>query len=247
MAFSMWEALFLLVAVLVASTLGGVLGFGTAALLLPPLTLILGVRSAVPVLGLAMVMANASRALFSWRDIDWRAVAALSLGALPLTVLGATLFVRYPTKWINVALALLILALVPLRRLANRAQVRVRLIHLPWLGAGVGFASGIGGVVGPAATPFLLGYGLLRGSYLGTDGMNSTLMHGAKSLAYWAGGSLREEHLAMGLGLGGVMVVGSFAGRRLVDRIDPERYVLLVEIFLLTLGLVMLGQALGRR
>lgn len=55
-------ALLVALAALVASTLAGITGFGGAAVLLPVLTLALGVREAVPVLTVAQLIGNGSRA-----------------------------------------------------------------------------------------------------------------------------------------------------------------------------------------
>src|SRR5579862_755795 len=164
----------LAVLVLFASTVGGFTGVGTAALLLPVLTIVLGARLAVPTLGMAMIFANVSRAIFSWRSIDWKVVLTYSAVAVPASAVGALLFVHFELRWVNLALAVFILLVVPLRRLAERTKHQMRLPYFAPLGAAVGLVSGIGGATGPASAPFLLSYGLIGPSYLGTDGVDST-------------------------------------------------------------------------
>ena len=233
--------------VIVSSTLGGVIGFGTAAILLPIFSLIFGLQVAVPVLGIAMIFANLARVVFSWREIDWKAVGAFAIGSLPASIVGALLFVGASGRWLNVAIATFILLAVPMRRLGQKLDIKVVLKHLPILGAAVGLISGMGGIVGPASSPFLLAYGLTRGSYLGTDGMNSVIIHGVKRLVSWHGGSTNAKVVGIGLSLGALMVLGSFLGRKLVDRLDERTFTLIVETFLIILGIVMLGESIYMR
>ena len=55
-----------------AGTVSGAAGFGGALLLLPVLTLTTGAKAAVPILTVAQLLGNLSRAGFGWRDIRWR-------------------------------------------------------------------------------------------------------------------------------------------------------------------------------
>ena len=46
---------------LVAGTLGGIVGFGTSIMLLPPLVIFFGPHEAVPMMAITALMANLSR------------------------------------------------------------------------------------------------------------------------------------------------------------------------------------------
>jgi hypothetical protein len=52
----------------------------------------MGVRAAVPILTVAMVLGNLSRLWRSRREIEARVVAAFAAGAIPATALGAILY-----------------------------------------------------------------------------------------------------------------------------------------------------------
>ena len=68
----LWTAL--LSIAIVAGTIGGVVGFGSAVILLPVCAYVLGATQTVPVLTVAALIGNLSRAAFSWRETDWPAV-----------------------------------------------------------------------------------------------------------------------------------------------------------------------------
>jgi len=96
---------------LVAGTLGGIVGFGTSILLLPPLVLVFGPREAVPIMAIVALMANGSRVAVWWREVDWRACAAYSATGIPFAALGALTLLRIPPGAAELALGVFFLAL----------------------------------------------------------------------------------------------------------------------------------------
>jgi len=83
-----FHILVLAVVALAASTLAAISGFGGAAVLLPALTWIFGVREAIPILTVAQLIGNGSRVWFNRRELDWRVVAWFALGGVPMALLG---------------------------------------------------------------------------------------------------------------------------------------------------------------
>ena len=77
---------------ILAGTVGGIVGFGGSNILLPALVFAFGPKDAVPIMGLAGMLANLARVGVWWRDVDWRAAAIYSVTAVPAVILGARLF-----------------------------------------------------------------------------------------------------------------------------------------------------------
>src|SRR5512134_1078184 len=77
---------------LFSAVLGSVAGTGGTAVLLPVLVHYFGIQTAVPMVTLANLAANVSRAVMHGREVDRPVVAWFTLGSLPLTVLGTWLF-----------------------------------------------------------------------------------------------------------------------------------------------------------
>jgi hypothetical protein len=75
--------LFVLAVGLVAGTISGIVGTGSSIMLMPVLVHQFGPKQAVPIMAVAAVMANLSRILAWWREVDWRACAAYSLPGIP--------------------------------------------------------------------------------------------------------------------------------------------------------------------
>jgi len=82
--------LFVLAVGLVAGTISGIVGTGSSIMLMPVLVYQYGPKQAVPIMAIAAVMANLSRILAWWREVDWRACAAYSATGIPAAALGAS-------------------------------------------------------------------------------------------------------------------------------------------------------------
>jgi uncharacterized protein len=92
----------LFVGAILAAAISGAAGFGGALLLLPLLTHTVGATLAVPLLTVAQLIGNVSRALLGWRQIRWSPVVLFCLGAVPCSALGSLSFVvlpKAPRRW----------------------------------------------------------------------------------------------------------------------------------------------------
>ncbi|MFX5854705.1 sulfite exporter TauE/SafE family protein, partial [Acinetobacter baumannii] len=56
---------------LAAGTISGIVGTGSSIMLMPVLVYEFGPKEAVPIMAVAAVMANLSRVLAWWREVDW--------------------------------------------------------------------------------------------------------------------------------------------------------------------------------
>jgi len=236
-----------LVAVLVlgvlAGTLGGVIGFGSSIMLMPPLVILFGPREAVPIMAVAALLANASRVFIWWRQVDWRAVAAYSAAGVPAAALGASTLLSFPQRWIEVVMGVFFLAVIPARRWLARHDLRINLWQLALAGAVVGYITGIVVSTGPINAPFFLAFGLVKGAYIGTEALGSLAVYVSKALVFRSFGALPWDIISRGLVIGSSLMAGSFVAKRLVLGLGAEQFRMLIEGLLLMSGLTMLGAA----
>jgi uncharacterized membrane protein YfcA len=68
---------------LIAGCVSGVIGTGSSLMLLPVLVYAYGPKQAVPIMAVASMMANASRVLAWWREVNWRVVGVYSATGMP--------------------------------------------------------------------------------------------------------------------------------------------------------------------
>src|ERR1700675_2454044 len=98
------DYVFILAIGLVAGTLSGIVGFGSSIMLMPVLVIVFGPLQAVPIMAIAAIMANLSRILVWWREVDWRACAAYSVTGVPSAALGARTLLVLPPRIVEGAL-----------------------------------------------------------------------------------------------------------------------------------------------
>jgi uncharacterized protein len=230
----------LAVVAFIAALLAAVTGFGGAAVLLPMLVFVFGVREAIPILTVAQLIGNGSRVWFNRRELDWRVVAWFALGGVPMALLGGFLFAHAPLAALTRVLGAFLILIVMLRHLPKVNAFRTPLKGFAVIGAVSSFLSALLGSVGPLMAPFFLAYGLVKGAYIGTEALSTVVMHVTKLVAYRESAILPLHAVLSGLALGPIMVAGSFAGKRVVDRLPERAFVLIIDFTLLAAGVMFL-------
>ena len=218
-------------------------GFGGAAILLPALVLLLGPRDAVVALTVAQLCGNLSRVWFNRTDLNWRVVRWFAVGAVPASVAGGLLFATAPLRVLTVVLGVALIGMVVGRRLLRRGYPKLGPRGFTGLGAGVGMISALVGTAGPIAAPFFLGYGLVRGAYIGTEAATAVVMHLVKSVVYGAANVMELRTIGVGLLLGLVLLIGAYIGKRIMDRMPERVFIILVELALLAAGIRLIWTA----
>ncbi|MCU1689311.1 MAG: hypothetical protein JWN20_1239 [Jatrophihabitantaceae bacterium] len=232
-----WVLLAASVAAFALAGLSAVAGFGGGVVLLPIFTALFGLRVAVPVLTLAQLSSNGSRAWLNREEIRWRIVARFAVGAVPLAVAGGLIFAAAPLGVLKRVLGLFLIGVVVWRRWDPQPRPP-RLGSFVGIGAASGFGSAVLGSVGPITAPFFLAYGLVRGAYIGTEAVCALSMHGAKIAAYGGGQLLSLRVLLLGAAITPATLAGAWSGKRIADRLSDAAFARLVEAALLVAGVV---------
>ncbi len=231
--------LLLLLCGFLAATVSGAAGFGGALLLLPVLVLVVGGKSAVPILTIAQLLGNASRAGFGWREIRWRPALLFSFGAVPACILGAQVFVGLESTAVLHLVGVFLLAVVALRHTAFGAR-RVPEWLLSPAEVAVGFVSAIAGSAGPLGAAVFLGLKLPAQAYVASEAVTALLMHLTKSIVYGRYAAMSVSDGLCGLLLGNSLVAGSWTGRRVIARLPERGFALLVEALLAVSAVVLI-------
>jgi uncharacterized membrane protein YfcA len=231
---------------LVAGTLSGIVGFGASIMLMPALMLAFGPLEAVPLMAIAALMANFSRVVVWWREVDWRANAYYCATAIPAAAAGARTLLVLDPRVVEGILGGVFLLMIPARRWLMAKGMRIQAWHLLLVGAGIGFLSGMVASTGPINTPFFLAYGLVKGAYLSTEAFGSMAIGLTKAIVFQRFDALPLDTVVRGLIIGGSLMVGSRLAKGFVLRLDANQFRVLMDCLLAGAGLVLLVGALGR-
>jgi uncharacterized membrane protein YfcA len=230
---------------LVAGTLSGIVGFGASIMLMPVLMLAFGPQEAVPIMAICALLANFSRVVVWWREVDWRANAYYCVTAVPCAALGARTLLILEPRLVEGILGVLFIVMVPMRRWLFARGMRIEARHLALVGAGIGFLSGLVASTGPINTPFFLAYGLVKGAYLSTEAVGSMAIGITKAIVFQRFNALPLETVGRGLLIGASLMAGSRLAKGFVLRLDANQFRRLMDCLLVGAGLLLLWGAFG--
>src|SRR5579871_6834101 len=214
-------------------------------MLMPVLIYQFGPKQAVPIMAVAAVMANLSRILAWWREVDWRACAAYSASGVPAAALGARTLLALPSHAVDVAIGLFLIAMVPVRHVLARHQLKTRLWHLAVGGALIGYLTGVVVSTGPLSVPLFLFYGLSKGAFLATEAASSLGMYVSKSATFQRFGALTAEIALQGLIAGSSLMFGAFIAKRFVLHLEPDVFRRVMDGIMIVSGLSMVWTGLS--
>ncbi|HTO59997.1 MAG TPA: sulfite exporter TauE/SafE family protein [Bradyrhizobium sp.] len=235
--------LFILTVGLLAGTISGIVGTGSSIMLMPVLVYEYGPKQAVPIMAVAAVLANLSRILAWWREVDWRACAAYSVTGIPAAALGARTLLALPSHAVDITIGLFLIAMVPARHWLAKHQLKANLWHLALGGAIIGFLTGIVVSTGPLSVPLFLFYGLAKGAFLATEAASSLGLYFSKSVTFERLGALTSDIALKGLVAGASLMFGAFIAKRFVLHLKPDVFRLVMDAIMIAAGLSMLWNA----
>jgi len=227
-----------------ASVIGGVAGYGTGALMPLVLVPIVGPEPVVPIIALASLFTNTSRAMAFFRAIDWRRALIVFAAATPTCILGAYGYSLLTSKGALVVIGTMMVLSVPLRRFLH-----VRGYRCGELGLSAG-AFGWGGIVGGTTgagiilLSLLMAAGLEGAAVIATDAVISVAIGLVKLAVFEVAGIVTAKVIAVALLIGIVAFPGAFLAKRIVALLPLHLHTAVLDAVVLFGGVLMIGGAL---
>lgn len=225
---------------LLAGFTQGISGFGAGLVAMPLLTLLLGIKTAVPLSMLNGLVITGFLSLQLKGHIDWRKILPLLIGSAPGIFLGALLLKHLNSDLLQLAMGIFI-ALYAIYSLTSRPQPRAM---SPLWGYAAGFLTGTISSLFSAGGPPAVIYVSLTG--WAKDEIKATL-----SAFFFAGGIVAAiGHAMSGLTTSAVLqdfawtvpmtLAGVFAGSLLYRRIRQQTYITVMLWLLILMGVMMI-------
>lgn len=235
----MTDVMLILLIAFLAATISGVAGFGGALLLLPALSVTVGIKAAVPILTIGQILGNASRIWFGRKELQWKPILLFLLTAIPLAMIGSYLFTDIDNQKITIGIGVFLILLVISR------WIRKKKVYLGdkgmLIGGGLtGFLSGLAGSAGPLGAAFFLGLNLTATAYVASEAFTALIMHLTKTFVYNKYSLIGQTELYYGLLIGTTMIIGSWTGKKIIEKLSRDTFIILVEILLIISGLHMI-------
>jgi uncharacterized protein len=214
-----WVMVVTLIAVAVSFTVSASAGLGGSLILVPILALVLGTKEGVALAALLLAANNVVK-VFAYREsLPLRKALVVIVLVAAGAALGALLLVSTPERLVTVAVIVsFVLAL-----LAERLDLsRLRSLGGPVLAVGSGATSGFSGTSGPLKGMAIRQLELDRAHFVGAASLVSLAGDATKAAVFTDAGLLTGDSLVVALAAVPLMLVATFAGRR-VNRSIGER------------------------
>lgn len=225
---------------LLAGFVQGLTGFGSALVAMPLLSLIIDIKTAVPLCMLCSVLITSTLALQLKDHVSLRKILPLSVGSIPGILIGVTLLKAVDSTIIKVMLGLLIAA-YSLYSLA--VKTKKRRLHPAW-SLLAGFLAGAIGAAFSAGGPPVIIYTTLndwnkheiKATLTGFFLINSYLV----SIVHGLSGVTTNQVLIYFAIAAPLVLTGTLGGGYLFRFMRGSRYRQAISVFLLIMGIIMI-------
>jgi uncharacterized membrane protein YfcA len=228
---------------LFASVVGGLAGYGTGALMPLVLVPLVGAEPVVPIIAISAIFTNLSRVTAYRRYADGRRASIVILASAVTTALGAYGYTRLTNTGAAIMIGTMLIASVPLRRLARGRDIRIGDAGLG-LGA-MGYGIVVGGTSGSGVIllSLLMAAGLEGAAVIATDAVISVAISLIKISVFGLAGVVSAQVLAFALLIGAIALPGAFFARSFVERMPVHVHTAILDAAVITGGIVMISAA----
>jgi uncharacterized membrane protein YfcA len=243
---SIWQLLLVAGVALFASILGGVAGYGTGALMPLVLVPMVGAENVVPIIALAGMLTNMGRVFAYLKQVHWRKVWIVSLGAIPPCMVTAYGYTLLTGKGAQIVIGTMLILTVPLRYVMRKRALVLDDKGL-FIGS-VGYGTVVGGTVGAGVIllSVLMASGLAGAAVIATDAVISMTVGISRILVFGTAGAITIQTIAFALLIGVVAFPGAFLARAFVERMPIHVHTAILDAVVLVGGLVMVIGAFTR-
>ncbi len=217
------ELSILCVAAFATSMLSAVIGMAGGITLLAVMLLFLEPLVAIPLHGVIQLLSNGSRALIQREHVARGILFRYAIPLLPMGFVGLAIAQALPSEGIRLLIGVFVLVATWAPSgllLGTHPEQMAPARRFLLLGAVVGVLSITVGATGPLIAPFFLDMGLTRQGIVGTKAACQTLGHLTKIAVFGVAGFAFAEHLGPLLLLGAMVVVGTWIGSRMLERVS---------------------------
>jgi uncharacterized membrane protein YfcA len=219
-------------AALATSILSAIIGMAGGIVLLSVMLLYFEPLAAIPLHGVIQLVSNSSRTFIQRLHVQWGLVWCYALLLLPMAALGLYLAMALPPDAATALIGVFVLVATWRPRWLmmgthpEQTNPRRRFVLL---GGVIGFLQMTVGATGPLIAPFFLNLGLERRAVVGTKAAVQTLGHVTKILLFGIVGFAYPQYVVLLAAMCGCVILGTWIGSRLLDRVNERAFVLLFK------------------
>ena len=230
------ETLFFTLAFL-SEVAGTVIGFGSSTIFLPLALLFVDFKNALVLVAFLHIFGNIGRVVFFRYRIDRRLLLLFGAPSIVLTVAGALLVNYVSQDILKIALGAFLVFFTVASLVRPGFKFPANKFNAIAGGGLSGFFAGLIGTGGALRGAFLTAFGLEKGVYIATAAFIALAVDMTRLPIYFAGGFLEQKYYFYIPVLFAVAIVGSYAGKKIVNKVPQKIFRSLVLLALAAIGL----------
>ncbi len=237
------EEIFFFISALIAEVIGTMAGFGSSTIFLPLALLFVDFKTAIVLVAIFHLFGNLSRIIFFRQGFDKRIILQVGVPSVLLSLLGAFLIGVLPQPVLKLILGifLVVTSVSFLAKPGLKFPANTRTFIAG--GSATGFITALVGTGGALRATLLQGFNIEKVKYIATAATIALATDATRIPVYLSQGFLTEQYFLYLPILFAIALAGSFIGRKIVRRIDQEKFqkMVLVAIILVSIKFIIDG------
>lgn len=236
---------YFIILALLAEILGTVGGFGSSLFFVPIAGLFFDFHSVLGITALFHLSSNISKIALFRKGFDKKLIIHIGIPAVLFVIAGAFLSKYVDTKALQIALACFLIIISLLLILFKNFTIKPTTLN-SWLGGSLsGITAGLLGTGGAIRGLTLASFNLQKEVFISTSAIIDLGIDFSRSVVYFSNGYMHTDDLYLIPILIVVSIVGTFAGKKILNVFTQEQFKYIVLTLTLLTGIFMFAKQTG--
>jgi uncharacterized membrane protein YfcA len=235
--------LFILLALL-AEILGTVGGFGSSLFFIPIASYFLDFHSVLGITAIFHVSSNISKIAFFRKGFDKKVVLWLGVPAVLFVIIGAFISKYITTEALEIGLAIFLIVTSLTFLIFKKLEIKPTVANSVGGGVLSGLLAGVLGTGGAIRGITLAAFNMKTEVFIATSAIIDLGIDASRSVVYTLNGYVHYHDLYLIPILLVVSVLGTWIGKKILERISQEQFKSTVLVLILVTGIITLGKVI---
>jgi len=237
------EYIILIVLGFFSEILGTMAGFGSSTIFLPLASYLVEFKTALVLVAIFHLFGNVSRITFFRHGLNLNVLLIFGIPSFVLSLIGATLVGNLSQTFLQLVLGMFLIVISVLFLIKPELSFPANKKSLVFGGGISGFIVGLIGTGGALRASFLTGLKMEKEKYIATSAVVALGTDATRIPYYLSSGFLPEQYYYLIPFLFVSAFLGSYVGRRIVTRINQQKFkkMVLIAIILVSIKFIFDG------
>ncbi len=235
--------LFILLALL-AEILGTVGGFGSSLFFIPIASYFLDFHSVLGITAIFHVSSNISKIAFFRKGFDKNVVLWLGVPAVLFVIIGAFISKYIATEALEIGLAIFLIVTSLTFLIFKKLEIKPTVANSVGGGVLSGLLAGVLGTGGAIRGITLAAFNMKTEVFIATSAIIDLGIDASRSVVYTLNGYVHYHDLYLIPILLVVSILGTWIGKKILERVSQEQFKSTVLVLILITGVVTLGKVI---